>query len=395
MVGATGAAGGTLVRILGERSFPASDLQLYASARSAGRRVPTYVGELEVRELVGEALRGADIVFFAAGAATSLRHAPQVAASGGIAIDKSSAFRMDPAVPLVVPEVNARALDGHRGIVANPNCVAIPLSIVLAPLQRIYGLGHVTVATYQAATGAGLGLADELEAQTRDDAAGATPTARAYPHVLHGNVVPGGWTMLGGDTEEEIKVIAETRRVLDAPDLRMSVTTVRVAVTVGHSAAVWVELDTPADPDDVRALLHGSPGIVVVDDPATQLYPMPRAVAGSDDVQVGRIRLDTGRDNGLALFFSADNLRKGAATNAVQVAELLLRIAAGARIGSLEPAPRGALNSANGGDDRRGPRAPRAGSRVHRVPLAPHPHSGRPRVRAGDRARDGGRGSTR
>jgi aspartate-semialdehyde dehydrogenase len=324
VVGATGAAGGTLVRILGERSFPASSLHLYASARSAGRMVSTHLGDVEVRELARDALRGADIVFFAAGAGTSRRHAPGVAESGGVAVDKSSAYRMDPAVPLVVPEVNPDTLGRHRGIVANPNCVAIPLSIVLAPLHRAYGLRHVTVATYQAATGAGLGLANELDAQTRDDARGAVPTASVYPHVLHGNVVPGGWAMQGEDTEEEVKVIAETRRVLDTPELRMSVTTVRVPVTVGHSAAVWVELDAAADPDGVRSLLRGSPGVVVVDDPATQRYPMPRAVAGSDDVQVGRIRRDPGRENGIALFFSADNLRKGAATNAVQVAELLL-----------------------------------------------------------------------
>jgi aspartate-semialdehyde dehydrogenase len=324
VVGATGAAGGTLVRMLGERSFPASGLDLYASARSAGRHVSTHLGDLEVRELTADALRGADIVFFAAGAATSRRHAPMVAEGGGVAVDKSSAYRMDPAVPLVVPEVNPETLVRHRGIVANPNCVAIPLSIVLAPLQRAYGLRHVTAATYQAATGAGLGLAGELEAQTRDDADGNTPTSRVYPHVLHGNVVPGGWTMQGDDTEEEVKVIAETRRVLGTSDLRMSVTTVRVPVIVGHSAAVWVELDASADPDDVRALLRESAGIVVVDDPATQRYPMPRAVAGSDDVQVGRIRRDTGRENGIVLFFSADNLRKGSATNAVQVAELLL-----------------------------------------------------------------------
>jgi aspartate-semialdehyde dehydrogenase len=325
VVGATGAAGGTLVRILGERAFPASALELYASARSAGRRVSTYLGDVAVRELSGDALRGADIVFFAAGAGTSRRHAPGVADAGGVAVDKSSAYRMDPAVPLVVPEVNAEQLGRHRGIVANPNCVAIPLSIVLAPLQRAYGLRHVTAATYQAATGAGLGLADELEAQARDDAARTMPTATVYPHVLHDNVVPGGWAMQGADTEEEVKVIAETRRVLDAPDLRMSVTTVRVPVTIGHSAAVWVELDADADPDDVRALLRESPGIVVIDDPASQRYPMPRAVAGTDDVQVGRVRRDAGTENGIALFFSADNLRKGAATNAVQVAELLLR----------------------------------------------------------------------
>ncbi|MGD0194840.1 MAG: aspartate-semialdehyde dehydrogenase [Candidatus Dormibacteria bacterium] len=325
VVGATGAAGGTLVRILGERSFPASALHLYASARSEGRHVPTHLGDLEVHELAESSLDGADIVFFASGAANSRRHAPGVAASGGVAIDKSSAYRMDPDVPLVVPEVNAETLGLHHGIVANPNCVAIPLSIVLAPLRRAYGLRHVTVATYQAASGAGLGLADELQAQLRDDAAGTAPVAHVYPHVLHANVVPGGWTMQGDDTEEEVKVIGETRRVLAAPDLRMSVTTVRVPVAVGHSAAVWVELNASVNPDEVRALLRESPGILVVDDPAGQHYPMPRAVAGTDDVQVGRIRRDPGTENGIALFFSADNLRKGAATNAVQVAELLLR----------------------------------------------------------------------
>ena len=197
---------------------------------------------------------------------------------------------------------------------------------MLAPLQRAYGLRHVTVATYQAATGAGKGLADELETQTRDDAAGTAPTARVYPHVLHGNVVPGGWTMEGDDTEEEVKVIAETRRVLDAPDLRMSVTTVRVPVAVGHSAAVWVELDGAGRPRRrARAARAHRRASWSSTTPAAQRYPMPRAVAGTDDVQVGRIRRDAGSENGIALFFSADNLRKGAATNAVQVAELLLR----------------------------------------------------------------------
>ncbi|MGA7987326.1 MAG: aspartate-semialdehyde dehydrogenase [Candidatus Dormiibacterota bacterium] len=324
IVGATGAAGGTLLRVLAERAFPLGDLRLFASARSEGRHVATHLGSIEVHALSDDALRGRDVVFFAAGAATSRRHAPRVASAGGVAIDKSSAFRMDPNVPLVVPEVNAATLAGHHGIVANPNCVAIPLAIVLAPLQHAYGLRHVTVSTYQAATGAGRGLAEELETQMREEAAGTEPTAHVYPHVLHGNVVPGGWTMEGDDTEEERKVIAETRRVLGTPSLRMSVTTVRVPVSVGHSAAVWVEMDAPMDLDGIRRVLASSPGIVVVDDPAAQRYPTPRAVAGTDDVHVGRIRRDAGTENGIALFFSADNLRKGAATNAVQVAELVL-----------------------------------------------------------------------
>jgi aspartate-semialdehyde dehydrogenase len=231
---------------------------------------------------------------------------------------------MDPEVPLVVPEVNAAALTGHQGIVANPNCVTIPLTVVLAPLHARYGLRHVTVATYQAASGGGRALAAELASQERDDAYGRPPRREVYPHVLHGNVVPGGWPMVGDDTEEESKVIAEVRRVLDLAALPIAVTTVRVPVAVGHSAAVWIEFDQPIAADDARQLLDDSPGVLVVDDPATQQYPTPRAVAGSDEVHVGRIRADVSRENALALFLSADNLRKGAATNAVQVAELLL-----------------------------------------------------------------------
>jgi aspartate-semialdehyde dehydrogenase len=224
----------------------------------------------------------------------------------------------------VVPEVNADMLAGHAGIVANPNCVTIPLAVVLAPLHARYGLRHVTVATYQAASGGGRALAAELATQERDDAYGRPPRKVVYPHVLHGNVVPGGWAMVGDDTEEETKVIAELRRVLDLPDLPIGVTTVRVPVAVGHAEAVWVEFEQQPTPEEARRLLAASPGILVVDDPATQQYPTPRAVAGSDEVHVGRIRADNSRQNGLAMFVAADNLRKGAATNAVQVAELLL-----------------------------------------------------------------------
>jgi aspartate-semialdehyde dehydrogenase len=242
-----------------------------------------------------------------------------------VAVDKSSAYRMDPDVPLVVPEVNAAALAGHHGIVANPNCVAIPLTVALAPLHREAGLAHLTVSTYQAASGGGRALLQELADQERDDAYGRAPEKRVYPHVLHGNVVPGGWRMEGEDTEEENKVIAETRRVLDLPELPVSVTTVRVPVAVGHSAAVWAEFARPLSARDARALLAEAPGVLLVDDPESQSYPTPRAVAGSDDVHVGRVREDHSRHNGLVLFLSADNLRKGAATNAVQVAELVLR----------------------------------------------------------------------
>jgi aspartate-semialdehyde dehydrogenase len=325
VVGATGAAGGTLVRVLEDRVFPIADFRALASARSAGAVVRFRDNDVLVREVDDTALDGVDIVFFAAGAETSRRFAPGVAAGGGVAVDKSSAYRLDPAVPLVVPEVNADMLAGHAGIVANPNCVTIPLAVVLAPLHARYGIRHVTVATYQAASGGGRALAAELATQERDDAYGRPPRKVIYPHVLHGNVVPGGWAMVGDDTEEETKVIAELRRVLDLPDLPIGVTTVRVPVAVGHAEAVWVELEQPATPAETRQLLANSPGILVVDDPATQQYPTPRAVAGCDEVHVGRIRADNSRQNGLAMFVAADNLRKGAATNAVQVAELLLQ----------------------------------------------------------------------
>jgi len=324
VVGATGAAGSTLLRVLHERAFPMAELRVFASERSAGTLVPAGEAELFVEAVSEHGLGGADIVFFAAGGATSRRYAPRVAENGGVAIDKSSAYRQDPHVPLVVPEVNAATIAGHEGIVANPNCVAIPLTISLAPLHRAFGLRQVTLATYQAASGAGRALREELEEQSRADAEGREQRADVYPHVLHGNVVPGGWTMEGEDTEEERKVIAETRRVLDMPDLHVSITTVRVPVAVAHSAAVFVELERPATSDQARGVFRGAPGVIVVDDPAAQRYPTPRDAAGTDSVYIGRVRRDTGRENGIAFFFSADNLRKGAATNAVQVAELLL-----------------------------------------------------------------------
>jgi aspartate-semialdehyde dehydrogenase len=310
--------------VLEDRQFPVGRLQVLASQRSVGKSLHFRGKEVVVGEASEESLGGIDIAFFAAGAATSRRFAPYVAEIGGVAVDKSSAYRMDPSVPLIVPEVNGDLVAAHHGILSNPNCVAIPLTVVLAPLHRAAGLQHLTVATYQAASGGGTNLLHELRTQERDDAVDRQPKAAVYPHVLHGNVVPGGWQMEGEDTEEERKVAAETRRVLDLSDLPISVTTVRVPVAVGHSMAVWIELDEYISAGDARAILGEAAGIVVVDEPASQGYPTPRDVAGSDDVQVGRIRQDDSRRNGLCLFIAADNLRKGAATNAVQVAEILI-----------------------------------------------------------------------
>jgi aspartate-semialdehyde dehydrogenase len=324
LVGATGAAGSTLLGVLEDRAFPLRELRLLASPRSEGVRLRFRGQETRVAAVDAERLAGCDLVFFAAGAETARTFAPGVAAAGGVAVDKSSFYRMDPAVPLVVPEVNGERVRDHHGVVSNPNCVAIPLAVVLAPLQRAFGLRHLTVATYQAASGGGRALREELEAQVRQDASGEAPVPAIYPHVLHGNVVPGGWRMVGEDTEEEVKVVQEIRRLLDQPQLPIGITTARVPVAVGHSQAVWVELAEEAGPGEARQVLESAAGVRVSDDPATQTYPTPRSVAGSDEVHVGRIRRDPSRENGLALWIVADNLRKGAATNAVQVAELVL-----------------------------------------------------------------------
>ena len=246
LVGATGAAGSTVLQVLEDREFPLRELRALASPHSAGRTV-TFRGEaLTVAAVDAGRLEGCDIVFFAAGGAISKEYAPLVAAGGGVAVDKSSVFRMDPEVPLVVPEVNGERARDHHGIIANPNCVAIPLSVALAPLHRAFGLRHLTVSTYQAASGGGRALREELETQAREDAAGQAPSRKVYPHVLHGNVVPGGWKMYGDDTEEEVKVVQEFRRLLDLPELPVGITTVRVPVAVGHAAAVWIELPHPA-----------------------------------------------------------------------------------------------------------------------------------------------------
>jgi aspartate-semialdehyde dehydrogenase len=329
VVGATGAAGSTVLRVLAERGFPHAELRCLASARSAGTMVRVGGATHPVSEVSEAALQGVDLAFFAAGGATARRFAPVVAAAGGVAIDKSSAYRMDPDVPLVVPEVNGHTLAQHRGIVANPNCVAIPLTVALAPLHAAFGLQRLTVATYQSASGGGRDLVAELDGQVRDDAAGTEPQSNVYPHILHGNVVPGGWAMRGDDTDEEVKVAQETRRVLDLAELPVSVSSVRVPVAIGHSMAVWAEFTEPCPSDAARRILAGAAGVRVLDEPAEQRYPTPREVAGSDEVWVGRIRTDHSRANGLVLFVVADNLRKGAATNAVQVGELLAALRAG------------------------------------------------------------------
>ena len=324
VVGATGAVGPVVLQVLAERGFPASEVVAFASARSAGSRIPFAGGELEVRELHEDSFDGFDLALFSAGGSTSTRYAPEAVARGCVVVDKSSAFRMDPSVPLVVPEVNPEALDGHRGIVSNPNCSTIQLVAALKPLHDAAGLTHVTVATYQAVSGTGAGAVKELHDQSRALLAGEAAEASVYPHQIAFNVLPQCDAFEGDSTTEETKLVNETHKILGDSELAISSTCVRVPVWRGHSEAVWIETREPLGAERARALLRDAPGVRVVDDPAAGAYPLPSAAAGTDDVLVGRIRDDASRRNGLSLFVVADNLRKGAATNGVQIAELLV-----------------------------------------------------------------------
>jgi aspartate-semialdehyde dehydrogenase len=324
VVGATGAVGPIVLEVLAERGFPAAEVVAFASARSAGTRVAFAGGQLEVRELTADALEGFDLALFSAGGSTSKRYAPEAVARGCVVVDKSSAFRMDAGVPLVVPEVNPEAAAAHRGIVSNPNCSTIQLVAALKPLYDAAGLTHVTVATYQAVSGTGADAIEELRSQSRMVLDGAPAVASVYPHQIAFNVLPQCEVFDGDSTLEETKLVHETHKILGDSEIGISTTCVRVPVWRGHSEAVWIETREPLGAARARELLARAPGVRVVDDPAAGAYPLPSAVVGTDDVLVGRIRDDATRRNGLSLWVVADNLRKGAATNGVQIAELLV-----------------------------------------------------------------------
>jgi aspartate-semialdehyde dehydrogenase len=307
---------------LSERRFPVAAVRALASERSAGQQV-SYDGTTLGVEPVGEnSFEGTDLALFAAGAELSQALAPFAVEAGAVVVDNSSAWRMKENVPLVVPEVNAADIGNGEGIIANPNCCAIPLAMVLQPLRQIAGIQRVIVATYQSASGAGKKLVDELARQTRAIAAGQEPEHSVYPHQLAYNVVPGGWKVFPeAFNEEEWKLVQETRKILHEPDLPIVATCVRVPVPVGHAEAVFVETSNAISPQECRELLAAAPGVVVQDDPERELYPTPAEVAGTDEVYVGRIRRDLSTRHGLALWIVSDNLRKGAALNAVQIAE--------------------------------------------------------------------------
>ena len=327
VVGATGMVGQEMLRVLAQRKFPVGRLKALASERSEGLEVGGNGHGVAVETLREDSFEGVDLALFSAGADVSLLYGPLAVEAGALVVDNSSAWRMKENVPLVVPEVNSGDLRDNEGIIANPNCCAIPLSVVLEPLRKEAGLRRVLVSTYQSASGAGRSLVDELAEQTRAVASGKTAEAVVYPQQLVHNVVPGGWKPdQEGYNEEEVKIMQETRKILHQPDLPLAATCVRVPVPVGHGEAVFLETERMLAADDARLLLGMAPGIVVEDDPHARLYPTPAAVAGKDEVYVGRIRNDLSCSRGLALWIVSDNLRKGAALNAVQIAERALEM---------------------------------------------------------------------
>ncbi len=327
VVGATGVVGRTMVAVLGERAFPIRELRLLASGRSAGRVVQAGGRDIEIREALPEAFEGVDIALFSAGADISRELAPQASARGATVIDNSSAWRMEPGIPLVVSQVNPDDLAAHEGIIANPNCSTMQLAPVLMALRDSVGIERVVVDTYQSVSGTGAEAVAELEGQIRAHVAGEQKVAGVYPHPIAFNALPEIDVFLdNGYTKEEWKIVTESRKILHLPDLRISCTAVRVPVFVSHSEAVHVETSEPITPDRARQLFGGVDGVVVRDDPATHDYPLASQAAGRDEVFVGRVRQDPSIPDGrgLAFWVVSDNLRKGAATNAVELAELLV-----------------------------------------------------------------------
>ena len=328
ILGATGAVGKESLEILEERNFPLAALRLFASKRSAGEVMTCQGKEWTVEELTeSSSFAGVDFAFISATDAISKEYGPRLGAAGVVVIDDSGVFRMDPQVPLVVPEVNAAALQSlPRGIVSIPNCTTTPLVMALKPLHDAVGVKRVVVTTFQSVSGTGAAAMDELMDQTRALMAFRDVKAEVYPYQIAFNLLPHiGSFSEGGDCSEEIKIVRETRKILDAPKLRVTSTTVRVPVLRCHSESINVELEKPLSPNDARAALAAMPGVLVYDDPLKKLYPMPLDATGKDEVYVGRIREDASVTNGLNLWVVSDNLRKGAALNAVQIAECLVQ----------------------------------------------------------------------
>lgn len=328
VLGATGAVGSTILEVLGERGFNAAEVVPLASERSAGSKVKLGSEELEVRLLDDSALEGLDLVLSSAGGSVSEEWAPKAVAAGAVVVDNTSFWRMNEKVPLVISEVNPEALDSHMGIVANPNCSTMQMVVALAPLHREVGIERIVVSTYQSVSGTGRRALEEMHQQSRSILDGSEPAdPEIYPHRIAFNVIPQVESFKDGDdyTTEERKMMDETRKILGVGDeVGISATCARVPVEIGHAESINLTTSKDLSPDDCRELLAAAPGVVVADDPANGVYPLPSEVAGGDDVYVGRIRRDPSAPNTLNLWVVGDNLRKGAATNAVQLAEALV-----------------------------------------------------------------------
>ncbi len=326
IVGATGLVGQEFIRVLEQRHFPMASVQLYASDRSHGRKLEVNHQEVEVKETTEGSFKGINIALFSAGADISRRFSPIAAKAGAVVVDNSAAFRMELDVPLVVPEVNPEDIKNHRGIIANPNCSTIQMVVALYPLHKINPIKRVVVSTYQAVSGTGAAAMEELSNQSKIVLEGGKAMPQVYPYQIAFNLLPEIDVFLAnGYTKEEWKMVEETHKIMHAPKIAISATCVRVPVYIGHSESVQIEFTHPMSPEEAQEILAQAPGVKVMDNPATRLYPYPCLAAGKDEVFVGRIRKDASHPNGLALWVVADNLRKGAALNAVQIAEEMVQ----------------------------------------------------------------------
>ena len=326
VVGATGAVGVEMIKTLEKRGFPVSTLTLLASARSAGRQLKFRGEAIPVKELTRDSFAGIDIALFSAGGGISKEFAPIAARAGSVVVDNSSAFRMDDSVPLVIPEINAGDVRGHKGIIANPNCTTAVTLMALFPLHQAFQVKRIFASSYQAVSGTGAKAIEELRRQVAQIVNGQPVTKEVYPHQIAFNVLPHVDSFLpDGYTKEETKMQNEGRKIMHHPTFRASVTCVRVPVYRAHSVAVSAEFEKPVSPETAREVLKKAPGLYVVDKPEKAEYPLPLYVAERDNCQVGRIRKDCALDNGLCFWVSGDQLLKGAALNAVQIAEVLLK----------------------------------------------------------------------
>jgi len=322
IVGATGMVGQEFIKVLEQRKFPINEISLWASDRSAGKKLFVGHREVLVRETNNDSFNGVDIALFSAGAEISRNFAPVAAKAGALVVDNSAAWRMDPKVPLVVPEINPDDIKLHKGIIANPNCSTIQMVVALNPLHKANRIKRIIVSTYQAVSGTGSAAVEELTTESKQVLDGQNVIPHVYPHQIAFNLLPEIDVFLdNGYTKEEWKMVEETRKIMHADEIEISATCVRVPVFIGHSEAVNVQFEEAMGPDEARSILAKAPGVKVIDDPNVSLYPQPWVAAGTDDVYIGRIRTDVSCSNGLVMWVVADNLRKGAALNAVQIAE--------------------------------------------------------------------------